>query len=198
MIHHSFSDFSSIVVSVLPELPGCIDEIISSHACTVFADFCEKTQAFIEEVEFSVSPGLDRYDFVSPHEGHIVVGIKSLTVDGSKLEPGDYVQHSPSVIELAESVTAESKAKALIILKPRPGCTSVPDSILDRWPDCIAAGVKARLMAMPGNDWSNPQLSGYYASEYKTMWMAAAADVRNEFGVSRKGRAGFTRSVWEV
>jgi hypothetical protein len=45
---------------------------------------------------------------------------------------------------------------------PKMSATTLPDFLMDRYAEAIAAGAKARLMLMPGVQWSNPSLAGYY------------------------------------
>ena len=196
MLHLDFSDFSLIEYLALPELPGCPRATIRETAALVFADFCGITQCFKERLEMIIETDVSEYDLVSPHDQTMVIGVAAVDVGGRPLIPGDYTADSPSRIVFAAGIAGV--AKITLILKSTLDAVSAPADILNRWAEVIAHGVKFRLLLMPDKPWSNPQLAGHYRSEYDRECSRVASDVRNEFSVSRHGRAGFTYSVYGV
>lgn len=70
-----------------------------------------------------------------------------------------------------EAVT-DALAGIVLICSPLNNSTTVPTIIYEKWLEEIAAGAKARLMAMPTKEWSNPELAGYY----KGIFMKGVAD----------------------
>lgn len=75
-----------------------------------------------------------------------------------------------------------------VALQPRSRASACPTFLLTDHHDAIVAGAKARLMAMNGKEWANPQLATAYAAIY-----VQARDAAN----SRAAR-GFTRGPLRV
>lgn len=58
--------------------------------------------------------------------------------------------------------------------KPKLSSTTLPDSLVSENFEALLAGTKANLMITPGRAWSNPQLAGFYKTEFEN----AIVDVR--------------------
>lgn len=56
----------------------------------------------------------------------------------------------------------------------RDGC-DVPDFIYEEWMDAIKFGAAAELLAMPNQEWTNPQLAHMFADKYREERAAAKA-----------------------
>jgi hypothetical protein len=72
-----------------------------------------------------------------------------------------------------------------VAYKPTRTATSGPDFLYNDYYEQIAAGAKARLMAMPGKAWSNPQLAGVYASVFDAAITKANSRQAHGFGRGR-------------
>ena len=60
--------------------------------------------------------------------------------------------------------------KLTLVAQVRPRLADdmqIPAVMLSAYAEVIAAGVKARMMAMPGKEWSNPQMAAYYQERYR-------------------------------
>ncbi|MFL0806757.1 MAG: hypothetical protein K6L60_05670 [Oceanobacter sp.] len=191
-LHIDFTDFGKIVRDVRLELPGVLDASILDMCALVMADFCEETQAYRESI--TLNAGVAAFDLVPPHSDAIVIGIASIELDGQLVEPGGYRQSSPDLIEFADVL--KSDATAIVVLKPEDDTDRAPKSILERWRQVIGLGVKSRFMLQPSLSWSNPSLGLQYRREYLHRVSAAAADVRNEFSVTRRGSSPHKINVY--
>jgi hypothetical protein len=198
MIHHSFSDLSAIARAAMAELPGVLEPTVLNAAASTFSEFCENTLAFREELTITLKDGVTTYSLVSPHRETMVIGVAEIVIDGRPILPGEWSSTALGRIEIDESLTSYTEAELIVILMPRHGNGDAPTDILDRWGYCLEKGIKARMMMIPEQDWSNPNLGSYYKREFETEMLGAAADVRNEFSVTRLGRAGVTRGPFEV
>lgn len=196
-INLSFTDYTDVETQVYDELPGCPDEIISKNACAVFAEFCRETLAFKEEIDIPIEIGETRYELTSPYEDCLVLGLAQLDIDNTAMLPGQYLANGPGYFDLTYEPEQDQTATAIIILSPKLGTNNAPQSVLERWMDCICTGVKARLMVQPGREWTQPELGMFYKQQYGVLTRQAAADVRSEFSSARRGRnGGFTASVY--
>lgn len=65
----------------------------------------------------------------------------------------------------AETV-ARSITDIVVALYPERTITEVPDSLADPWYEALAAGARARLMKMPGREWSDLKMAAVAENEY--------------------------------
>jgi hypothetical protein len=79
-----------------------------------------------------------------------------------------------------------------VALRPTEAATTVDDSVYEEFRDSIAAGAKARLMAMPKKPWSDPALAGFYGSEFRRA--IDVAKIKADRGADRQRLA--TRPVY--
>lgn len=196
MLHLDFTDFSLIEQLTLPDLSGCPRASISETAAIVVSEFCEVTQCYREEIKLEADGKTSSFELVSPQSDSMVIGVYSASDKKRDYLPGDYTAHSPSVMEFPEPLSED--LKVIVILKPIANAKTVPSSIIQRWADAIAKGVRYRLMAIPEKPWSNPSLASYYRNEFDADTLKISADVVNQFSVVRKGRARRNQSFYGV
>jgi hypothetical protein len=60
--------------------------------------------------------------------------------------------------------------------------STLPDLLYYEFEDYIKAGILADLMKMPGKDWTNPEMSAYYAAIYKAGVDKAKSRAEADFG----------------
>ena len=56
--------------------------------------------------------------------------------------------------------------QVLVAFVPAMSASTIPDKFAEKYLESIAAGAKAKLMAMIGQPWSNPQASAYWKSVF--------------------------------
>lgn len=191
-LHIDFTDFGDVVRDVRLELPGVPDASIADMAAMVVAEFCRETQAYRE---YLVLPaGLPSYDLIAPHSDAVIIGLASVEVGEQTLLPGEYQLQSPDLIEFPQPLTKD--ARLLTVLCPLHDAKRAPATLMERWRQVIGIGVKARFMLQPNLSWSNPSMGGEYRREFLQQSLAAAADVRNQFSVSRLSTTPYTMNVY--
>jgi len=170
---------------IFPEVPGCPALAIKREVRSAAIEFCLRSKywrADLTAINSVASQG--EYTLTAPTDS---VFIESLAVkhndillewttereldEDSSTWRTDTSNQASSVIATAEnkimlypapesSVAGVIKVK--VVLKPSTTATTLPSELRDQYLDAITAGTKSRLMAMPGQAWSNPQMSVYY------------------------------------
>lgn len=84
----------------------------------------------------------------------------------------------PSFCELTPPATVDEPVtlELLIAIAPGPESTGVNDVVWMRHSEALKSGALARLMAMPGVAWANPELAVYHERLFRDAITKAAAD----------------------
>lgn len=64
-------------------------------------------------------------------------------------------------------------AKVWATLKPTRDSTQGPDFLYNDWEEAIGHGAKAKLLAMSGRDWANPQAVPFHRKQFIDGWVEA-------------------------
>lgn len=101
-----------------------------------------------------------------------------------------YTQKQPDEIILYPnpSVSLSEGLRVELIVRPLQTAAELEDWVANRYMECLAYGVKGRLMAQPNRPWTNPE----YASYYLSLYTAARAKATTEANTS------LTRGVLSV
>lgn len=176
------SDFSRFVI---PEVIGCSDPLMEQALIQVAYEFCDKSGAWdeLQEPQPLIS-GVPDYEIDVP-QGAIALRVVHASIDGRMLhpEPLANVQHLSatqsdprffnSAIErgavrlFPTPGRSGQKLELMVAFAPSMTANSLPDFLMQRHADAIASGTKARLMLVPGQSWSNPQLGAYYSDRFQ-------------------------------
>ena len=92
--------------------------------------------------------------------------------------PTVFYQATPNEVRLVATPTT-GLADALtgrVVVYPLPGVTVIDDDIYNEYYESIAAGALSRLMAVPSQPWSSPQMVAYY----RAMFDEGVADARGK------------------
>lgn len=166
-------------------LPGLIIDfgsvpkaIIRHHLVETLIDFCEHSQYWKEQIDsvFTVA-SINEYDIDIPAKTEIVeISSVSVNIDGDNVEIVNessyqnrirYSQHSPRTIYFDPIADILGKSVDITAaLKPSRDAATVAKSIYADYYETILAGTKARLLAMPGKPWSEPNYSSQNAAIY--------------------------------
>lgn len=154
---------SSLLNFIHAELPSCPAELQKMAAYRVVRDFCDQTELWEEDTvaqdttvgqtEFRIPSGSDAF----------AKRVTNVELNGSDLDAvEDYTfSEQTQKVTLTDAITATDagtgKFIATVIRVPNMGCESMPSWILERYAEGIIAAIKATLMEMPGERWSNPQ-----------------------------------------
>lgn len=184
---------------ILPEVNGVAAGVVNFTLRQVCIDFCEETGIHRAEVTpINVVAGTAEYTLTSPvaetepykvaaawHDD-LPLDIATLDVlssfqkywpdtDGT---PRAYTQKQPDKIVLYPNPETALTAglRVELILRPTQTSTGLTTWIAERYMDCLAYGVKGRLMAQPNRPWTNPDYAAYYLRLYGSARTAARAE----------------------
>lgn len=152
---------------ILIYLPGVPQPVVEWAVLLAARSFCGDSTAIRRDSALTTVAGITRYELDVDEDGAEVALIVEAKLDGRKLTPGtDYVYDENA----GEFVFAQDPGAAALTLtiavQPKPDAAVVPDQLLD-YQTVIAAGARAKLAAMPGQTWSNPDVVKAANVEFK-------------------------------
>lgn len=191
------------------EVTGCPNPLAKHHIRRSIIEFCEKTRlltytatvnAVVNQATYTIAPPAD-------HEIHAII---TVTHNNAPLDPisedwlnrniegwqssksrtaSTYIFTRPTSIKLYPTPNEIGTANIFVMMavKPTPSATTVDDKFL-HYAETIAAGAKRRLMAQPGQPWTNPELAVYYGN----MYMAGIGKARIDSAI---GNSMFTGEI---
>lgn len=182
--------FDTFLDDVLPELPGCSADLALRQIRRVVNDFGFQTRylkLWLDPISvqaglatYSVVPADPDLQLVRPEEVRYLgdeldpISIDELNaeVPGWRTESGEpriYAREDDDSIKLVyiPTVAATDALTVWVSVTPDFGAVGGFAKVLyDRFADGIAAGVKARLLAMPKKPWTDPVTAEKYARDY--------------------------------
>lgn len=188
---------------VLPAVPGCPDEAARLEVRRACVQFCRETrvwQAWLSPV--AVTAGQGAYTLALPSNAGLTmpeevkfgdVRLEPLSRAGAleiygetwdsalSGQPRHYVMDGDNGIALVPTPIQDGTLNVLAVLEPTQSAGAVPDVLLVNYPESIAHGALARLLAVPGAAWSNPQLAGWHGQQF-------GIDIGGYSAVVAKGR----------
>lgn len=175
---------------VLLEVDDCPQALAVSAIRNAAITLCKKSRVWREYLDaITVKTGQADYELDQPTDTNIVMVVSARCgADPNKIDmkgpfsekhldrdlPGwrNYTANIPSVFLFDGTITmtlvgtpTEDITNGLLVrvaLKPTTTASEGPDILLADYHEAIGYGAKARLMAMPEKEWSNPNLSMYY------------------------------------
>ena len=176
---------------IQPYLPGCPEIVIDQHLQEAAADFCERSEVWRYDLEtdFTIQ-GLRDYQLEAP-TGAKVENIGSLYLDGTILKrvydldfkmfpnaansrPVCYSIYMDQELRFYPTPDAKYGFNGNAVIKPSRTATGVEDFIFETHSKAIASGAIASLAAIPGKEWTNPDL----AMMYRQGFIKATDDAR--------------------
>jgi hypothetical protein len=164
---------------VLPNVIGCPVPVMDHHVRLAAIDFCNKTRFHEAECE-----GASLYKGVITAEadaGLEIVSVSTVHVDGERLanktkQTGLSMLNAGSTDrfyvvlwdgEIAINPIPQTEVPVRVVATFRPTQTAtVISDVLTEWMDDIASGAIARIAALPGQAFSNPEISGYHMQKF--------------------------------
>ena len=142
-------------------LPGARDNIIQLEFFATMNDFFQRTNAWREDIEFTVTAGVKSYDVIQTSPSSINRLVSVLNENGSYVAA---TMKNPGVVDLMvePSKTATYTAQvALTISHPTDstGYPEYPDWFLDKYGNDILDGLLSRMMTQIAKPYSNPQMA---------------------------------------
>lgn len=180
-----------ILPFVVPEVPGAPDALVERQIMLAANDFCIATGVWDEiQDPMTVIDKVHTYDVDVPTASQVAT-IKNIWTPTRQLIPAtmDQIQQfipnwqsstgsEPVYYNAAQDWTTfrifpipENANKIKMTLRvayaPDQFGSVLPSFLMDRWLDEVCAGAKARLMAMQGKAWTNPQAAIYNQRLYE-------------------------------
>ena len=167
-----------IIDLVSPYVLGCPSPQIKLAIIESARQFCERTKCWKENASAGVtSVGVTDYPITLPDQSEDVA-LEGVTIDGRDLtlgissgsasDPTFYASPGWGSVRITPTPTVAGKViVASLALQPAATATQLPDLLVGRYGASIADGAIGRLMAQPGKQWSNPQLSAFYTQRFE-------------------------------
>jgi len=189
---------------VLPYVAGCTYPLAELHIRDICIDFCTHAPIVQETLDpIDVAQGQTEYDIgTAPQtEPALILGatyrgrpLSILKADDINLaqtrqhmqEPRGILAGPRSVFEL-DYTPAEDAAGAIVLrvsTKPTRRATNVADVLFNDYAYEIGQGAIARLMMIPGHEFSAPALAGAYHENYLRARTEARIRAEQSFGRS--------------
>jgi hypothetical protein len=198
---------------LLPMVPGCPDILADQHLRDICIDFCGKSLVAQQPHDpLSVRANVAAYDFDPPAETQVQLVIKAwylrnelkvITPNSLQVRPEMFnprfsgadlggsvptkmiqLDGTSFTLDPAPQDDAANAVTLLIAVKPSRTATEVPQLLLEDYAYEIGRGAAARLMTLPGQPFTNPQLASAYLSEYLAARNAALLRANKSFGRS--------------
>lgn len=207
--HTAFLDY------VLPQVPGCTQEMALLEIKNTIIDFCEKSLILEQDADpLTVINGISDYD-LEPPRNYLVVKIMKAWYKGQLLDPYSpdqvetpsvYNQNSGYLVNRGDPrffiqkdarsfslypIPKETARLALtmrVAVKPTRASTEIEDVIFEDYAEIIGHGAVSRLALSPGKPYSNRQL----AADKQSLYIAGLNVARD------RAQKGYVRSSKHV
>lgn len=173
-----------------PELPGVPAPMLDAYINRAWFDLAKHSLCWSEWQDITLQAGVATYELDTPEDGdarvHAVLfaqqGANVLTARGIEVQliydaaqaerkgtPNGYRLEQNKDFVVYPTPQAEDIAlpiKVLVAFVPVLSATTIPDQFAEKYLDTLVAGTKAKLMAMVGQPWSNPQAAVYWNGQF--------------------------------
>lgn len=171
---------------VQPSVPGCPEITIQAYLREAAAQFCEFSEVWRFDIdEDFTSKSTSDYEIDVP-TGAALTNILDLYLDGSPLvrvsdkhysaspafglgRPARYALYQEAQVRFYPTPDTKYSFQGIGVLKPSLTSTGVEDFIFETHHQVISAGALAKLMIIPGKEWSNPELASFYSAQFRKM-----------------------------
>ena len=160
---HDLADIDErLLRDVMPEVPGCPRPVASQRLLRAAEDFCRDTHVWIDEVDrFLMRRDVNDYEVWQPSEGKVIALARVRDDEGQHLHHTFYMEEMKLRLD-----NPQEGSRAVIVAALMPSRNKMPEWIVSMHGEAIAAGAKARLMMMPGVEWSAPELGQFYRLQF--------------------------------
>lgn len=204
--------WSAFYPDVLPELPGAPLPVVDHYLRNATIEFCERTRAYVVDLALidAVAEQMS-YPLVMPADTELVdvVSAKYLGESITPKSPGylddkygdwtvetgtpeHYTHQATDAILLvpapADAATDALKIKASI--RPALSATGVDDWFFNLYRLSLAAGCKAKMMAMKDVTWADPERVALNLGAFESAIVKATGAVANGFTRARPRFSG--------
>lgn len=193
--------FTAFLPEILPQLPGCSDVLATNAVRNACVDFCAGSLLWNETLDAEdVTDSSFPYDLLAP-SGAKVAAVMSLSINGTAIYPVGldslepiqgwadstssipqcYCQLTPGQMILYPRLEGTAVMIMRLAYAPTRESTTVDSYVYQEYLEEIAAGALSKLMKIPGQPWSNPELGVYYGDLFEKSITDAATRVNKSF-----------------
>lgn len=193
--------FTAFLPEILPHLPACADIVAVNAVRNACIDFCTGSLVWNETQDAeAVTAASFPYDLSAPADAR-VCAVMSLRMNGKPLHPvfldalegvyqwdthtssspDYYCQTSPDQLIVYPRLDASVDMVLRCAYAPTRTATGVETYVYAEYLEEIAAGALGKLMKLPGQPWSNPELGAYHSSMFEQAISDAAIRVNKSF-----------------
>ncbi len=190
---------------VLVELPGCSDPLVKQTLVRAAVEFCQRTLAWDEiQDPITLTDDVSEYEIDVPSGGQVYQvrdvwirnrRLRPITLQDLQLEMPDWrdsgasepsaynlstTRGTLSVFPRLQNVPANTTMVLRVAYVPSNSATVLPDFLGQQYLMAIAAGVKAALMAIPNQAWSQPALVPFYRQQFEEGVFNARAEALHD------------------
>ena len=172
----------------LVELPGCPAPVVTGAINNAAIRLCNHAQCWQEWQDVALESGESSYDLYAPASA-MVTSILSVLYSGTHFRPttqailaagdGGFLDRAGTpasywinetgglrLYPIPQAEDAGRIAHVQTAFAPTTSATGCDGRIVALYGDVLSSGAKAALMRMPGQSWSNPELSMFYLREF--------------------------------
>lgn len=197
---------SAFRVEVLMEVAGAPTPLIDREIRHAAIDFCDYTLTWRTPVDLQdIIVSTSDYDLTVPSDARVVTvlyagrdGVRMLPTSERRLDDEQdgwrnstttaagsswyYLPDRETIrIALTPDASATDALAVMCAFKPTQTATNLPDILFDDHLEAIGHGAKARLLAIPGKPWSNPQLAAYHEAKFEKAKKKEKAERLNDY-----------------
>ena len=168
---------------IQPYLPGCPEVVIETHLKEAAADFFARSEIWRFDIDKDFTSASEKdYELDTPTNA-VLENIYDLILDDCPLarvsdrhvngarfihngKPMYYSIYQDTAVRLYPTPDKKYTFYGIGVLKPSLSSTGVENWIYETHGRCISYGAISRLAEVPGKEWHNPELAGYYRSKF--------------------------------
>lgn len=179
------SDFTVFYPRLMQYAPGCAEPAMEDAIRLAVIDFCENTRLWRYSVDVATA-AFGPIAITTPTDS-VIFDIEMSRVDGQRLEPATTFYLDDQFDDWRDStctgqpqyVTQLSEDEISIVpwqactislrvrLKPSIDAETIPDFIALKYQSTIQSGALSRLLMLPGQPFTNPDLAMSFAAQFQ-------------------------------
>ena len=193
---------------VQPYLPGCPDVVITSHLQEAASDFLGRSEVWRFDIDLDITARNEPDYEIDVPRGTVLHDVLYMSLNGAELQkvsdkhmnssvvestsrPSYFSMYQNDSVRLFPTPDSNYRLKGVGILRTALDASDLEEWIWNNHGRCISYGALSRLTAIPGKEWSNPDLSLYYRKMF--MEDADVAKLKDYRRVNlRVGAVGFS------
>lgn len=184
---------------ILPLVPGCSVPMARHALLNAAVEFCSRSLIWDEKQ--SIIPVTETsFPYVVPTPPHSVLAkVKAVHIDGIPLAPTSlefldrlgnwesargaptaYLWINNAGLRVYPLPNNTCDMQLTVAYTPARNATVVEDFLYYVWVDTLVSGALRKLMAMPGQLWSNPEGAAYHTNKFEQGVREASIDARRD------------------